>query len=185
METFVYRQLQSRLNILFTVISFSVLHRSLERGQQGSKFNKHEARPCAYVYANNHGELQLFTFCLFLARGYDSRVTSVHAKHAAQSLLPTSLGSCWTRLTAGCQGHSLFGSSTAHSRQSLQLSGFFPLHPSEARVQLFFPVKPWLSVQRTGRKHFCQQKTQPCTQCSMVKLLGWDNTLVGHLLLWI
>lgn len=168
METFVYWQLQSRLNILFTVISFSVLHRSFARGQQGQKFNKHEAHPCAYVYANNHRKLQLFTIYLLPVWGCDSRTTSVNAKHAAQSLLPMSLGSCWTTLTAGNQGHSLFGSSAAHRVYSSWLLPSLPLWGEG--VQLFFPVKPWLPVQRTGSKHFCQQKTELCTLHSTVKL---------------
>lgn len=179
METFVYWQLQNRLRILFTVISFSVLHRSFERGQQGYKLPSMK-HPCAYVYANSHGELQLFTFCLFPVQGYNSRTTLVHAKHIAQSLLPTSLGSCWTRIIACGHGCSLFGSSTACSRQCLWLSGFFPPHSSKLMVQLFYTVKAWLLLRELAENTSASTTQSHALHVLQSNLPRWDAAPVGQ-----
>lgn len=175
METFVYWQLQNKPNILFTVISFSVLHRSFERGQQGYKFNKHEARLRAYVYANTGNFSSLpsaFSLCGAVTAEQLRCMPSTQRRVSPPDVFRQLLiqPNCWL------PGPFPLWQQRCHRRQSLQLSSFFP--PTSLKREFSsFPQSDLGSHNRAGRKHFCQQKTQTRPQCSVVKLfrMGWHT----------
>lgn len=180
METFVYWQLQNRLRILFTVISFSVLHRSFERGQQGYKLPSMKHVHVHMFMLTAMGNFSSLPSAFSPCRATNSRTTLVHAKHTAQSLLPTSLGSCWTRIIACGHGCSLFGSSTGCSRQCLWLSGFFPPHSSKLMVQLFYTVKAWLLLRELAENTSASTTQSHALHVLQSNLPRWDAAPVGQ-----
>lgn len=95
-------------------------------------------------------------------------------------LVLTPTGNCRSSPARGCDSRQLRRRpSTQHSGcgparpcppQAQFASGFFPPRFSEARVRLFFSVKPSLPEQRTRREYFCQHKTETRALRSTVEL---------------
>lgn len=67
----------------------------------------------------------------------------------------------------------LFGSSTACSRQSLWVSGFFPPHPSEVRVQVY-TVKPWLLLRELAVNTSASTTQSHALHAPQSNLLHWE-----------
>lgn len=170
-EIFVYWQLQSRLNTLFTITSFSVLHRSFERGKQGYKFKNLKLIRVHMFMLTTTGNFSYlpsaFSLCGAMTAEQLQCMPSTQLRVSPPDVFRELLNqaSCWQ------PGPFPLWQQHCPLQEESAAPWLLPSPPLWGEgVQLFFRVKPWLAVQRTGSKHFCQQKTELCTLCSMVKL---------------